>query len=384
LISPENTGLYRYKNWLPVCRTVAHTSFIRTFRSEKLNSFLGLPNLWISFSGYWPERDILLKSGSFKELEAQCVLGRLPIGNERILTLASAGNTAAAFAVSCSTCEIPCIIFIPKAAVPRLRFPFPISPCVQLIAIEPPGDYTDAIMAAEALARSDRYVLEGGARNVARRDGVATVLLNAFETIGSLPEYYFQAIGSGTGAIAVHEAAKRLCRSGDVLPRLYLSQNLPFTPIFDSWNSSSRDWLPFDEIDAKSRISDLFAPVLANRRPPYAVKGGLRQALTESRGTMFAISNKDAAQATHLFENLEGIDLDAASGVALASLQQAVERRMFSSDTLILLNLTGGGLRRLELDYKLYPLHPNFTMSPNVIETPAFLDELSKTLCSIK
>jgi len=64
---------------------------------------------------------------------------------------------------------------------------------------------------------------------------MATAMLNAVESIGRLPDYYFQAIGSGARAIAAHEGAKRLLedlRFGRTLPRLMLSQNRPFTPIY--------------------------------------------------------------------------------------------------------------------------------------------------------
>ncbi len=47
------------------------------------------------------------------------------------------------------------------------------------------------------------------------------------ETIGQLPDYYFQAIGSGAGAIAAWEAATRLVedgRFGCTVPSLMLSQ----------------------------------------------------------------------------------------------------------------------------------------------------------------
>ena len=52
----------------------------------------------------------------------------------------------------------------------------------------------------------DGFMAEGGAKNVARRDGMATTMLSATTTIGQIPDYYFQAIGSGTGAIAAWEA----------------------------------------------------------------------------------------------------------------------------------------------------------------------------------
>ena len=50
---------------------------------------------------------------------------------------------------------------------------------------------------------------------MARRDGMATTVL-AVTHIGRIPDYYFQAVGSGTGAIAAWEANLRLIEDGPV------------------------------------------------------------------------------------------------------------------------------------------------------------------------
>jgi cysteate synthase len=64
------------------------------------------------------------------------------------------------------------------------------------------GDYYDAINVAHITGKPD-FVPEGGAKNVARRDGAGTVMLDATLTMKHLPDHYFQAVGSGTGGIAV-------------------------------------------------------------------------------------------------------------------------------------------------------------------------------------
>ena len=43
---------------------------------------------------------------------------------------------------------------------------------------------------------------------------MATTVLSAVTTIGRIPDYYFQAVGSGTGAIAAWEANQRLIEDG--------------------------------------------------------------------------------------------------------------------------------------------------------------------------
>jgi len=63
--------------------------------------------------------------------------------------------------------------------------------------------------------KTRRSICRGGARNIARRDGMGTTVLSAADCIGRIPDVYFQAVGSGTGAIAAHEANERLLEDGD-------------------------------------------------------------------------------------------------------------------------------------------------------------------------
>ena len=83
-----------------------------------------------------------------------------------------------------------------------------------LITVE--GDYSDAISRSTAIAQLPHLTAEGGAKNCARRDGMATVMLDAATTIGRIPDYYVQAVGSGTGAIAAWEVAQRLIRTDGI------------------------------------------------------------------------------------------------------------------------------------------------------------------------
>jgi cysteate synthase len=91
------------------------------YRSSGLARLLDLPNLWIAFNGFWPERGAMLETATFKDLEASTVVGRLP-GTGYILTVASSGNTGAAFAWACSRRRRPCLVVIPERGFLRFAF----------------------------------------------------------------------------------------------------------------------------------------------------------------------------------------------------------------------------------------------------------------------
>ena len=107
-------GIYKFADWLPVVRMLEGSSAPVTYKSEGLAKELGLKNLFITFSGFWPEKGALMKTCSFKETEAYSVCGRLNPEEHKILVVASAGNTARAFAQVCSDNNIPILITIPE------------------------------------------------------------------------------------------------------------------------------------------------------------------------------------------------------------------------------------------------------------------------------
>jgi cysteate synthase len=354
-------GIFRYKRWLPVVTTQQNAGRTVVYRSDGLARMLGLPNLWIAFNGFWPERGAVLETATFKDLEAQTVLGRL--GSQSIiLTVASAGNTGAAFAWACSQRQQPCLIIVPGKGLWRFKFRDLLHPAVNIVVIDD-GDYPDAIELAAAVSRSSAFQAEGGVKNVGRRDGLGAVLLAAFEEMNQLPSYYFQAVGSGTGAIAVHEAAKRVQAAvGDVrLPRLMLCQNLPFTPIFDAWHMNLESAMGSAD-KFREDVRQVYADELTNWTPPYAIKGGVRESLVESRGEVMATTNDAARLAVDMFSELEGIDIEPAAGVAVACLRSAASQGKLDKEAAVLLNITGGGRIRLEKDYPLIPAEPRLRL----------------------
>ena len=236
------------------------------------------------------------------------------------------------------------------------------------------ADYADAIRVAGMIADLPAFLAEGGAHNVARRDGMGTVMLAGVECAGALPRHYVQAVGSGTGAIAAWEMAQRLVRDGRFgarVPRLHLAQNRPFTIMADAWERRSRHLPPLDEAQAKQRIAAMRASVLSNRNPPYALAGGVYDALSDSAGIMYRVTNRQAERAAALFAASEGCDIDPAAAVAVAALQQAVARGAVRRDETVFLNITGGGLRRLHGERSVRRLAPDLVVDHRTVTAAA-------------
>lgn len=360
-------GFYQFADWLPIKRTLSDSASPVTYKSTGLASVLGLENLYITFSGYWPEKGAVMKTCSFKETEAYSVCARLAEDNDRILVVASAGNTARAFANVCSENNIPLLVAIPEENIDALWFEKPLNDCVKVVATPKGTDYYDAIAIGDIICGSPRFLPEGGAKNIARRDGMGTTVLSAATFIGRIPDCYFQAIGSGTGTIAAWECNLRLIedgRYGTHKMRLYPSQNIPFTPMYDAWKAGSRELFPSTADEARQKALQITAKVLSNRKPPYSLCGGLFDALKDSGGDMETGTNEDIIRISELFEKTEGIDIHPAAAIAIAGLEHAIAAGKVSKDETIMLNITGGGEKLFKKTHEVFYKKPDLILHP--------------------
>lgn len=358
----DHDGLYCYADWLPIKRTLKCDAKPITYKSEALAEKLGLKNLYITFNGYFPEIGAKMRTCSFKETEAYSICARLGEDKkDEVIVVSSAGNTARAFAQVCSDNNIKLLLTIPEDNLDALWFEKPLNSCVKVLATKSGSDYFDAINLGNIACEVEGFFAEGGAKNIARRDGMATTMLSATTFIGRIPDYYFQAVGSGTGAIAAWEANLRFIedgRFGNHKAKIYVSQNRPFVPMYDAWKQDSREMLPYDNDQARLDANSVIAKVLTNRKPPYSIAGGLYDAMKDSDGDFFAVTNEEALQAGQLFEELEGIDINPAAAVATASLIQAINNDQVEKDAVIMLNITGGGEKRFKENKEIFYLQP--------------------------
>ncbi len=380
-LKDDSLGIYKFSDWLPIYKTLNGSYAPITYKSEGLAKELGLSNLYITFSGYWPEKGISMKTCSFKETEAYSVCARMNPNQDKVLVVASAGNTARAFAQVCSDNKIPLLLCVPEDNLNALWFDTPLDDCVKLISSRAGSDYFDAIHLSNIAATMDKYYPEGGAKNVARRDGMGTTTLSATTFIGKIPDYYFQAIGSGTGAIAAWEANLRLIedgRFGSHKMKLMVSQNAPFAPIHDAWKANSRAMLELDDDLARKQVEEIDAKVLSNRKPPYPIVGGLFDAMSDAGGDVLLATNQEGKNAAKLFEELEGIDIHPAAAIATATLINAAKNNGLDKDAVIMLNITGGGEERFKSERELFYLKPVliFDINPDEAEVKKALQEL--------
>ncbi len=370
----DRPGVWRF-NWLPIHEGPVPQTGPLVYRSQGLAASLGLENLFIAFNGYWPEKGALIETCTFKEFEAAIVLQNARENGVEGLIVASAGNTARAFAHLSAVTGFPIVIVVPRMCIMEMWY-LERQSVIPTLAVAD-GDYADSIDVAKRIAMATGYPFEGGVKNIAKRDGLGIVMLEAVSKIGRLPDHYVQAVGSGTGAVGGWEMAERFLkdgRYGSRLPILHLGQNLPFAPMLHAWEKGSRTLAP-EDLDP-ALISRITTRVLSTRYPAYSVQGGVYDALSASNGRMYGVENDAVYSGMDLFLKTEGMDIVPASGVAVAVLEEALRRGAISRSETILLNITGGGEARLRQDRRTFAVVPKY-ISKNITDK-----EIEELLCN--
>jgi cysteate synthase len=264
-------------------------------------------------------------------------------------------------------------LVVPERSLHRLWMPAKERNSLFLIAVK--GDYYDSICLGDQLGKLDGSVPEGGTKNIARRDGMGTVMLDATLTMGRLPDFYFQAVGSGAGGIAAWEASIRLIRDGrfgEKLPMLNLAQNVPCAPLYSATHPDSK-------LDP-SCPQNMYDDVLFNRKPPYSVGGGVGDALSATHGLIHGVSNDEADRAREMFQRAEGIDILPAPAIAVAALLKASEAGTVSKDDTILLNITGGGEKELRRVREVHTLKPDLTLETTDCKIEGISEQITRDL----
>ncbi len=363
-----------YRGWLPVDLVLPLDGLrIGLVRTTELGRELGLEQLWLLVSGYVPDVGATLPTCTFKTLEAAGVVSRVVEQTDQRLIVSSAGNAGCAVLEIGARLEVPAVVIVPHRARELLRTAARPGRRAPLLICLEEGTYTDAIaLVGQVVARfPDALVREGGAYNVARRDAMAVPLLRAALALGRLPDHYVQAVGSGTGGIAAHEAARRLAAAPPYAGghmRLHLVQNEPFAPMVEAWRAGATEVTPLSSEEAYRRLSQTFSTVLANANPPYGVTGGVYDVLTESGGQMLGVVNEEARAARDALDHAHDLEAYPEAGVAFAGLRQLVARGAIDPADTVLVHVTGAGWGRAVAGMNKRPYPVGLTTSPRDVD----------------
>ncbi|PJI41900.1 MAG: hypothetical protein CTR53_05440 [Ferrovibrio sp.] len=356
-IDRNATGFRRYAALLP-CSEVLDTPFpVSTFRATRLAETLGFDNLYLTLTGHFPKLGQTSPTCSFKELEAVAVFSRLRTHDcRRPVLLASAGNTARAFAYFGAKIGYPTVIAVPGNARASLWLPDEdglaerVERFVRFVSVREPGNYLDAsrLCAAVQAALGSAVINEGGFTNIGRTTGLGLCAASFVDAVGRVPDHYVQAVGSASGAVAALRTYELLMGASARPMSLHLIQNAPYTLLVDALEARR---VKVDATPYLDYIDSACSPMLTSADPAYAYPGGLKERLDDgwSIGGA-AVTNSEIYSAQHLAWRTERLQLLLPAAAALAGLKQLVESGRIGRTETVQLNLTGGGEEQLKAE----------------------------------
>ena len=330
----KTKGLMRFSNLLPIkypSRAVSCGSQFDNpsplFNSRDLGSHLGLKNLWI-------KDETKNFTRTFKAREAIVTISRFQELGIREFVMCSTGNTAAAFCYAMRRANVSM-----KA---HLVFPhgtltdFSTDPIAEIKFFD--GNYEESIKFARKCANEIGVPFEGGFANACRREGSKTLTYEVAEA-GLRPEWYVQAVGSGTGIYGYSRATRELRSMGllEESARILCCQPAGCSPFVEAFRADS------DVMNEKYIVRNpkTFATTLANGNPSFSYPY-IHEIVKKSRGYAESVSETEIGESLVLLAKLEGIIADPAAAVALAGLIKCIERGIIDRDSVILLNISGG------------------------------------------
>ena len=179
-----------------------------------------------------------------------------------------------------------------------------------------------------------------------------------------VPNHYFQAVSSATGAIGAYEVNSELIRMKytDKRTAIHMIQNYPFNPIVDAWHSTTNELKKLSAVEVKQFYDQIYAKVLANTNPPCHNKGGIYEVLSSSNGDAYSVTNQEVKPAQQEWQTFATVNLDPAALVALVGLIKAVKSGTVQKHESVMLHLTGGGLEQSINVNNLKPVIPDISV----------------------
>ena len=325
-------NVWRYRELLPVPREFEVVSLgeggTPLIELRRLPKVFGIEcRVFLKFEGCNP-------TGSFKDrgMTVGVTIAK-NIGVEKIM-VASTGNTAASAAAYAARAGLKCLIYLPKGKVAKGKLAQAILHGAEIIEVE--GSFDEALSKVLGKAFSCRDIYPLNSFNPWRLEGQKTIAYEVADVLGDAPDVVVVPVGNAGNISAIWKGFKELYELGLIskLPRMIGVQASGAAPLARAWK------LGLDKplfIDSPETI----ATAIRIGRPINWLKAW--KAVKESKGMFVEVEDKEITYAQRILARLEGIAVEPASAVTIASLNYI--RDFFDKDEIMVLIATGHGLK---------------------------------------
>lgn len=308
--------------------------------AKDLGMMLGLKNLYIKDERQNP-------TNSFKDRQAVITMSSLQKAGLTEAVLASTGNVAISYSAYSSRASIKLWAFLPSL-VPVEKMREVAIYGTQVIKVTSSYDKSKEVAAQFAHQQTNSLYLEKGTQSITTLEAMKTIGFELAEQLGQklpkenastpwrTPDWYFQALSGGVGAVGVMKAYKELRRMGlvDDVPKIAGIQSAGCAPMAHAWKNNQAVADPV--LHPYTKIATL---ATGDPGRTYTL---LREWMLEERGGIFeSVTDEETFRAMHVLAEMEGMSMEPASAVAFAGLIKMARAGKIDPDEVIVVNCTG-------------------------------------------
>ena len=333
LLKNRTRSLWRYREFLPIEKDESIVSMGEGLTPlKKVSSYaasIGLSDLVLKL-------DFLNPTGSFKDRGTTVSVSKLRELKIRAVMDDSSGNAGCSLAAYCAAAAIDCTLYVPATA-PREKLLQAEIYGAKIVKIT--GSRTDVARAAQDAWKASGLYYASHNLSPFFFEGMKTLAYEIAEDLGwRVPDHVVFPVGTGALLAGAGKGFEELVQLGwvDRVPKLHCIQSEACMPIVEAFRKGSMLVTPATEgetIAGGIRISN---PARGSQ---------VLQALRRTQGEAASVTDEAIARHQRLLARREGIFAEPSSCAALAGVEKLLEADAVDSHELVVVPLTGFGLK---------------------------------------
>jgi threonine synthase len=351
-ISNGPRSLWRYAPLLPVAEPTSHypVGWTPLLHAPRLGALLGVERLYL-------KDDTRNPTLSFKDRPVAVALARALELGLKTIACASTGNLAGAVAAAAARNGLRAFVFVPDVTEPG-KIASAAAYGAHVVRVR--GTYDQVNRLCGRLADEHGWGFVNFTLRPYYAEGSKTLLFECAEQLGwALPHHVVIPVGSGAlltrTATAVAQLRATHLVNGEHC-HIHAAQPAGCAPVSDAVLRGEREVAPV-------RSPATIAKSLAIGTPSDGDRSV--EVVRESGGSAASVSDADIERATRDLATTEGVFVEPAGGVVVATARALAERGVFHEGETVVLYLTGNGYKqepaRLELRPAISPDADDFT-----------------------
>ncbi|ABB14708.1 threonine synthase [Carboxydothermus hydrogenoformans] len=266
-------------------------------------------------------------TGSFKDRGMVVAVAKAMEEGARAVICASTGNTSAAAAAYAAKAGLKCVVLIPEGNIALGKLAQALFYGAKVIAIK--GNFDEALKLVREIGKNHPIAIVNSI-NPYRIEGQKTAAFEICDVLGDAPDYLFIPVGNAGNITAYWRGFKQYYELGK-------TKKLPKMMGFEAEGAAAivkGEPIPNPETIATAiRIGN-----------PASWQGAVAAA-NESGGKISYVTDEEIIEAYRLLARKEGIMAEPASAASVAGLLKYRREHEFNQDDVVVLVLTGHGLK---------------------------------------